>query len=116
MILSEFQASENFNEIENEVVSELDSLFMSNSKGDEGAKSLFIGQLRHLFDISQIDDRLRDRVNEFLESVDSFLELLLSVRALPGGEEFADDRVIATVSNFLRTFLAGALSRGCSSA
>jgi dedicator of cytokinesis protein 3 len=97
MIISEYQASENFREIENEVVSKLDTLFMSNSKGDETARSFFIGQLRHLFEVSQIDDRLRDRVNEFLESVDSFLDLLLSVRALPAGEEFADDRVIATV-------------------
>jgi dedicator of cytokinesis protein 3 len=104
MIISEYQASENFNEIENEIVSKLDSLFMSNSKGDETARSFFVGQLRHLFDISQIDDRLRDRVHEFLESVDSFLELLLSVRALPDGEEFADDRVIATVRVLLVPF------------
>jgi dedicator of cytokinesis protein 3 len=97
MIVSEYQAAENFRAIENEVVGKLDTLFMSNSKGDETARAFFIGQLRHLFDVSQIDDRLRDRVNEFLESVDSFLDLLLSVRALPAGEEFADDRVIATV-------------------
>jgi dedicator of cytokinesis protein 3 len=99
MIISEYQVSESFADIENEVVSKLDSLFTSNSKGDETAKSFFIRQLRHLFDLSRIDDRLRDRVHEFLESVDSFLELLLSVRALPDGEEFADDRVIATVSH-----------------
>ena len=44
-----------------------------------------------------MDEELRTRVTRFLDSVDVFLELLLSVRALPEGEEFADDRVIATV-------------------
>jgi dedicator of cytokinesis protein 3 len=104
MILSEFQISEHFDEIENEVVNKLDSLFMSDSKGDELTKTLFLGQLRQLFVESQVDERLSSRVAEFLSSVESFLELLLSVRALPDGEEFADDRVIATVcvaySNF----------------
>jgi dedicator of cytokinesis protein 3 len=51
-----------------------------------------------------VDERLRERVANFLDSVDLFLELLLSVRALPEGEEFADDRVIATLRlmNFIR--------------
>jgi hypothetical protein len=40
---------------------------------------------------------LRERVSNFLDCVDAFLKLLLSLRSLPEGEEFADDRVIATV-------------------
>ena len=44
-----------------------------------------------------MDEELRTRVTHFLDSVDVFLELLLSVRGLPEGEEYADDRVIATV-------------------
>jgi len=71
---------------------------MSDSKGDDIARAFFIGQLRHLFDTSDVEDQLRDRVSAFLDSVDLFLELLLSVRALPEGEEYSDDRVIATVS------------------
>jgi dedicator of cytokinesis protein 3 len=97
MIVSEYHQSEHFDEIENELVTRLDSLFMSDSKGDDISRAFFIGQLRHLFDSSDVDDQLRDRVSNFLDSVDLFLELLLSVRALPEGEEFADDRVIATV-------------------
>lgn len=99
MILSEFQLNEHFDDIENEVVNKLDSLFMSDSKGDELSKTLFLGQLRQLFVDSQVDERLSVRVAEFLSSVESFLELLLNVRALPDGEEFSDDRVMATVSD-----------------
>lgn len=98
MIVAEYHQSDHFDDIENELVNRLDSLFMSDSKGDDISRAFFIGQLRHLFDSSDVDERLRERVANFLDSVDLFLELLLSVRALPEGEEFADDRVIATVS------------------
>ncbi|KAG6857266.1 hypothetical protein H0H87_007099 [Tephrocybe sp. NHM501043] len=96
MIVSEYHQSEHFDEIENELVTRLDSLFMSDSKGDDISRAFFIGQLRHLFETSDVDEQLRERVSTFLDSVDLFLELLLSVRGLPEGEEFADDRVIAT--------------------
>ncbi|KAF9456631.1 cytoplasmic protein [Collybia nuda] len=104
MIVSEYHQSEHFDEIENELVTRLDSLFMSDSKGDDISRAFFIGHLRHLFDSSDVDEQLRERVSSFLDSVDLFLELLLSVRALPEGEEFADDRVIATLRlmNFIR--------------
>ncbi|GLB37233.1 putative DOCK family protein [Lyophyllum shimeji] len=104
MIVSEYHQSEHFDEIENELVTRLDSLFMSDSKGDDISRAFFIGQLRHLFETSDVDEQLRERVSNFLDSVDLFLELLLSVRALPEGEEFADDRVIATLRlmNFIR--------------
>ncbi|KAF9529304.1 cytoplasmic protein [Crepidotus variabilis] len=104
MIVSEYHQSEHFDEIEHELVTRLDSLFMSDSKGDDISRAFFIGQLRHLFDTSDVDEQLRDQVAGFLDSVDLFLELLLSVRALPDGEEYADDRVIATLRlmNFIR--------------
>ncbi|KDQ57741.1 hypothetical protein JAAARDRAFT_194025 [Jaapia argillacea MUCL 33604] len=104
MIISEYHLSGHFDRIENEVVNKLDSLFMSDSKGDDISRAFFIGQLRHLFDSSNVDEQLRERIANFLNSVDLFLELLLSVRALPEGEEFADDRVIATLRlmNFIR--------------
>lgn len=100
MIISEFQQFEHFDEIENEVVERLDELFMSGNKGDNDiSRAYFIGQLRHMFDSSDVDERLRERVANFLDSVDLFLELLLSMRALPDGDEFEDDRVIARVSS-----------------
>ena len=98
MIVTEYHLSGHFDEIENELVSKLDALFMSDSKRDDISRAFFIGHLRHLFESSDIDGDLRTRVTGFLDSVDLFLDLLLSVRALPEGEEFADDRVIATVS------------------
>jgi dedicator of cytokinesis protein 3 len=104
MIVSEYHLAGQFDDIENEVVTKLDSLFMSDSKGDDFGRAVFIGHLRHLFDNSSVDEALRHRVASFLESVDLFLELLLNVRALPEGEEFQDDRVIATLRlmNFIR--------------
>lgn len=98
MIVSEFHVSGHFDDIETELVSTLDTLFMSDSKGDDISRAFFIGHLRHLFETSDVDPELRTRLTTFLDAVDLFLELLLSVRALPEGEEFADDRVIATVS------------------
>jgi dedicator of cytokinesis protein 3 len=100
MIVTQFYQDNHFDAIEHELVIKLDSLFMSDSKGDDISRAFFIGQLRHLFDTSDVDDELRRTVGGFLDAVDMFLELLLSVRALPEGEEFADDRVIATVRLF----------------
>lgn len=96
-IVSEYHVSHRFDHIENELVSKLDQLFMSDSKGDDISRAFFIGHLRHLFENSSVDEKLRESVANFLDSVDLFLELLLSVKALPEGEEFSDDRVIATV-------------------
>jgi dedicator of cytokinesis protein 3 len=97
MIISQYQEHQHFEDIENELISKLDSLFMSDSKADDLSRAFFISQLRHLFESSNVEEQLRDRVSHFLDSVDLFLEMLLSVRALPEGEEFSDDRVIATV-------------------
>lgn len=97
MIISEYQQFGHFEQIENELVRKLDSLFMSQSKGDDISRAFFIAHLRQLFESVQVDDPLRERVSTFLDCVDAFLKLLLSLRSLPEGEEFADDRVIATV-------------------
>ncbi|KAG7446416.1 cytoplasmic protein [Guyanagaster necrorhizus] len=104
MIVSEYHQAGNFDEIEIELVTRLDSLFMSDSKGDDISGGFFVTQLRHMFENSDVDESLRERVATFLDSVDLFLELLLSLRALPEGEEFADERVIATLRlmNFIR--------------
>ncbi|KZT43476.1 hypothetical protein SISSUDRAFT_1039891 [Sistotremastrum suecicum HHB10207 ss-3] len=104
MIVSEYYLSDHFDEIENEIVNKLDSLFMSDSKGDDIIRAFFIGQLQHLFDTSNVDEQLRQRISIFLDAVDRFLKLLLNIRALPEGEEYQDDRVIATLRlmNFLR--------------
>ncbi|KIM29799.1 hypothetical protein M408DRAFT_328621 [Serendipita vermifera MAFF 305830] len=104
MIVSEYHLSEHFNDIETELVNKLDSLFMSESKSDDISRAFFISQLRALFESSDVEEQLRQRVSDFLDSVDLFLELLMNVRELPEGDEFQDDRVIATLRlmNFIR--------------
>ncbi|KAG1719426.1 hypothetical protein EDD22DRAFT_1029373 [Suillus occidentalis] len=78
MIISEYHQYGHFDQIETELVRKLDSLFMSQSKGDDISRVFFIAQLRHLFESSEVDDQLRERVSTFLDSVDAFLKLLLN--------------------------------------
>ncbi|KAG8934388.1 hypothetical protein FRC01_003345 [Tulasnella sp. 417] len=104
MIVSEYHQHGSFSQIETELINKLDKLFMSDIRGDDISRAFFVNQLRSLFDSSSLDDQLKGRVGEFLDLVDLFLELLLSVRGLPEGEEYQDDRVIATLRlmNFIR--------------
>ncbi len=104
MILSEFQSTGDFVKIETELINKMDELFMSEMKTDDLSRALFVQELRGLFDQSSVDQRLRGRVTDSLNSVDGFLLLLVSVRELPDGEEYQDDRVIATLRlmNFIR--------------
>ncbi|KAG9102699.1 hypothetical protein FRC06_001407 [Ceratobasidium sp. 370] len=97
MIVSEFHVNGHFDDIEHRLVNKLDKLYMSDTKGDDISRSFFISQLRSLFDSSSLDPVLRSRVEEFLDSVNLFLDLLMNVRELPDGDEYQDDRVIATL-------------------
>jgi dedicator of cytokinesis protein 3 len=97
MIISMYQDYANFDNIEHELVTRLDTLFTSDSRGDDILGDFFVTQLRHMFETSEVNEHLRQRVSTFLDSVEQFLELLRTVRALPDGDEFADERVIATV-------------------
>jgi len=106
MIVTEYHQSEHFDDIENELVTRLDSLFMSDSKGDDITRTFFIDQLRN-FTTADVDEQLRDRITNFLYSVDLFLELLLNIRDLPEGEEFQEDRVMATVKITHLQWLSG---------
>ncbi|KAM0753228.1 hypothetical protein T439DRAFT_342381 [Meredithblackwellia eburnea MCA 4105] len=105
MIVSEYYLNDDFSVIEAEVIDRLDKLFMSQTKGDEISRAFFVGQLRSLFDEASIDDRLRDQVDSFLNSVNSFLDLLLAVRNLPEGDEYQEDRIISTLK--LMSFIRG---------
>jgi dedicator of cytokinesis protein 3 len=77
---------------------------MSDAKTEDVSRAYFTNHLRQLFEASNVEEPLRQRVADFLDSVDLFLDLLLNVRELPAGEEFQDDRVIATLRlmNFIR--------------
>jgi dedicator of cytokinesis protein 3 len=97
---SQYYLNDDFAVIEAEVIDRLDKLFMSQTKGDEISRAFFVSQLRSLFDESNIDDRLREQVDSFLTSVNSFLDLLLAVRNLPEGEEVRFERAFKSSIDF----------------
>lgn len=78
---------------------------MSQTKGDEISRAFFVSQLRALFDESNIDDRLREQVDTFLNSVNAFLDLLLAVRNLPEGEEVSRAE-LPSLASLVLTFSA----------
>ncbi|GAA5960183.1 hypothetical protein JCM21900_000431 [Sporobolomyces salmonicolor] len=105
MIVSEYHLNGHFAIIEAEVIDRLDKLFGVQIKGDEISRAFFVTQLRQLFDESEMDDELRQQVDTFLDSINSFLDLLLAVRNLPEGEEYQEDRIISTLK--LMSFIRG---------
>ncbi|GAA6011108.1 hypothetical protein JCM11491_006730, partial [Sporobolomyces phaffii] len=106
MILGEYYLNSppQFALIEKEVIDRFDRLFGVDAKGDELARASFVDQLRQLFDASEMDDDLNLQVDRFLASINSFLDLLLDVRALPEGQEYQEDRIISTLKlmSFIR--------------
>ncbi|CEQ42400.1 SPOSA6832_04218 [Sporobolomyces salmonicolor] len=94
---SQYHLNGHFAIIEAEVIDRLDKLFGVQTKGDEISRAFFVTQLRQLFDESEMDDELRQQVDTFLDSINSFLDLLLAVRNLPEGEEYQEDRIISTL-------------------
>ena len=104
MITSEWHLNGDFKIIEAEIIDKLDILFMTDTKGDEISRAFFIGQLRSLFEDSDVDPGLQEEVNTCLLSVNRFLDLLLNVRSLPLEEGYEDDRIAGTLKllGFLR--------------
>ncbi|KAH9453439.1 hypothetical protein Pst134EA_024315 [Puccinia striiformis f. sp. tritici] len=117
-----------------EIIDKLDNLLGTaphenlTNQVDEMSRASFVGQLRVLFNQSpvinkqkfdqdqqdnslsssnqpgRIELELKAQVNIFLESRSQFLELLLSIRNLPPGDEFIDNCVIGTLKlmSFIR--------------
>ncbi|SCZ89055.1 BZ3500_MvSof-1268-A1-R1_Chr1-1g00923 [Microbotryum saponariae] len=105
MIVSEYSLNDDFRAIEAEVIDRLDKLFMSQTKNHEISRAFFVSQLKTLFDEAKIETKLREQVETFIASVNSFLDLLLAVRNLPDGEEYQEDRIISTLK--LMSFIRG---------
>ena len=57
---------------------------------DNRSRVFFIQQLRSLFEEASIEPSLREQVNAFLSSTNIFLDLLLSIRNLPSGDEYLE--------------------------
>lgn len=122
VIVSEFHLNRDFTVIADEIIDKLDNLLGSSQEEtltnqvDEMSRASFVGQLKILFDQSPIVEGLSDnqqrgiepelkaQIDVFLESLSQFLDLLLSIRNLPPGDEFIDDRVIGTLKlmSFIR--------------
>ncbi|KAH9819300.1 dedicator of cytokinesis-domain-containing protein [Melampsora americana] len=106
VMLTEYQANQDLTVVTDEIIDKLDSLLGNSpsSQNDEMSRAFFVGQLQSLFESDPIDERLQKQVESFMHSVNQFLELLLSIRNLPPGDEFIDDRVIGTLKlmSFIR--------------
>lgn len=128
VIVSEFTLNRDFTVIADEIIDKLDNLLGNspsenlNNNVDEMSRACFVNQLKALFDNTPImpdyakaqgqpidpsagiDQELKLQVDVFMESLSQFLELLLSIRNLPPGDEFIDDRVIGTLKlmSFIR--------------
>ncbi|PLW31687.1 hypothetical protein PCASD_10913 [Puccinia coronata f. sp. avenae] len=122
VIVSEFNLNRDFTVIADEIIDKLDNLLGSspnenlNNQVDEMSRASFVGQLRILFDQSPIvegnsedqqrgiEPELKAQINLFLDSLSQFLDLLLSIRNLPPGNEFINDRVIGPLKlmSFIR--------------
>ncbi|KAL7415449.1 hypothetical protein BDY24DRAFT_382988 [Mrakia frigida] len=105
MILSEWSLQGNFRQVESEVIDKLDELMEKDNDGDNHTRDYFVSALRLLFSGPSVDLQLQEAVTTWLNSVDQFLKLLISLRDLPDGEEYQDDRVVSTLRllNFLRS-------------
>lgn len=106
VMITEYQANQDLTVVTDEIIDKLDSLLGNSpsSQNDEMSRAFFVGQLQSLFECDPIDERLQKQVESFMQSVNQFLELLLSIRNLPPGDEFIDDRVIGTLKlmSFIR--------------
>ncbi|KAK4057123.1 Deoxycytidine kinase 1 [Microbotryomycetes sp. JL221] len=98
MIVSEWHLSTNFLSIEVEVINRLDQFFLLSDLREQQARSVFVADLRHLFDHAKVDSNLQEQVDRFLESVENFLELLSAIKVLPPSNEWQRDRVDATLN------------------
>lgn len=76
---------------------QLNTIFMHDGESNDLARVAFITTLRGMFTDPLVDPRLRQAIDDFLDSVDSFLDLLLGLRDLPAGEQYQDDRTVGTL-------------------
>ncbi|EGF98551.1 uncharacterized protein MELLADRAFT_40818 [Melampsora larici-populina 98AG31] len=106
IMITEYQANRDLTVVTDEIIDKLDSLLGNSpsSQNDEMSRAFFVGQLQSLFESDPIDEHLQKQVETFMQSTNQFLELLLSIRNLPPGDEFIDDRVIGTLKlmSFIR--------------
>ncbi|KAK4052346.1 Deoxycytidine kinase 1 [Microbotryomycetes sp. JL201] len=101
IFVSEFQLNGNIRAIETEIVDRLDDLVLRQMVSSVGARPTFLVDLRDALKQFRLEPVLEEAINAFLDSLDDFLDLLMTLKSLPSGEEWHDERVSATL-NLLR--------------
>ncbi|PLW24952.1 hypothetical protein PCASD_24233 [Puccinia coronata f. sp. avenae] len=103
VIVSEFNLNRDFTVIADEIIDKLDNLLGSSPNENLNNQSPIVegnseDQQRG------IEPELKAQINLFLDSLSQFLDLLLSIRNLPPGNEFINDRVIGPLKlmSFIR--------------
>ncbi|WWC91624.1 uncharacterized protein L201_006570 [Kwoniella dendrophila CBS 6074] len=101
MIYAEYVIEGKFDSIETEIFAKLDKLFASKStstSSDPAMRAYFVAQLRGVFESTpSIDDTFTQKVSVFLDEIELFIDLLLSMREIPEGldGEWSDERMSA---------------------
>ncbi|WVQ67084.1 uncharacterized protein L199_005278 [Kwoniella botswanensis] len=99
MIYAEYVIEGQFDTIETEIFAKLDKLFASkstSSASDPTMRAYFVAQLRAVFESTpSIDDTFTDKVSIFLDEIELFIDLLLSLRDIPDSVEWSDEKMSA---------------------
>ncbi|KAM0790738.1 hypothetical protein ACM66B_004593 [Microbotryomycetes sp. NB124-2] len=98
MFISEYHLNADIRSVEVEVFNRLDELLLQQNAVFEDARPTFLVELRTTLDRMQLEQPLRTLVDCFVDSLESFLDLLMTVRSLPPGDEWQDDRTAATLA------------------
>ncbi|WVR00207.1 hypothetical protein IAU59_007349 [Kwoniella sp. CBS 9459] len=100
MIYAEYVIEGKFDSIETEIFAKLDKLFASRvnpASSDPTMRAYFVAQLRAVFESSpEIDSTFTTKVSTFLDEIELFIDLLLSLRDIPETPQWADERSLAT--------------------
>nr|XP_019010242.1 uncharacterized protein I206_04710 [Kwoniella pini CBS 10737]OCF49023.1 hypothetical protein I206_04710 [Kwoniella pini CBS 10737] len=96
MIYAEYVIAGKFDNIENEIFLKLEKLFAfksTSSSNDPTMRAYFVAQLRAIFESKPtIDEKFEERVSVFLDEIELFIDLLLSLREVPEDMEWSDEK------------------------
>ncbi|OCF44595.1 hypothetical protein I317_01482 [Kwoniella heveanensis CBS 569] len=99
MIYAEYVIEGKFDSIGTEIFAKLEKLFVSKStpsSSDPTMRAYFVAQLRAVFEASpEIDSTFTTKVSTFLDEIELFIDLLLSLRDIPETPQWADERSLA---------------------
>ncbi|WRT70308.1 uncharacterized protein IL334_007306 [Kwoniella shivajii] len=98
MIYAEYVIEGKFDTIETEIFAKLDRLFSKSNTtaSDPTMRAYFVAHLRAVFESTpSIDEGFTQRVSIFLDEIELFIDLLLSLNDIPGSIEWSDEKMSA---------------------